>query len=131
MSIGTLLYSKLTSDSGVSALVSARVYAVILPNNAKKRSLLPAISYQRISNTEQNGTSTLRETRYQVDCWDDGYEGVQALADAVKSALEEWADTDQSPSVKMCRVIGELDDYEADTGLYRDSIDVMCTTMGD
>ena len=127
MRLGTLLYSKLTGDSGVSALVSTRVYPVLMPQSPT----LPAVSYQRISNTEQDGTSTLRETRYQVDCWDDGYEGVQALADAVKSALEEWMDTDQSPSVKMCRVIGELDDYEAETGLYRDSIDIMCLTMGD
>lgn len=127
MSIGTLLYSKLTADSDVSDLVSARVYAVLLPQSPT----MPAISYQRISNTEQNGTSTLRETRYQVDCWDDGYEGVQALASAVKSALEEWMDTDQSPSVKMSRVIGEVDGYESETKLYRVSIDIMCVTMGD
>lgn len=127
MTIANLVYSKLSGDAGVSALVSARVYPVILP----QAPTLPAVSYQRISNTEQNGTSSLRETRYQVDCWDDDFAGVQSLADAVKAALEEWIDRDQSPGVAMARVIGEFDDYEPETDLYRVSVDVMVNTLGD
>ena len=127
MTIANLIYAQLTTDSGVSALVGTRVYHIILPQQEP----VPAISYQRISNSEQDGTSSLRNTRYQIDCWDNDYTGVQSLADAVKAAMEEWADADQTPSVKMCRVIGELETFENDTKLYRVSIDVMCTTMGD
>lgn len=127
MTIANLLYSRLSTETGVAALVSTRVYPVLMPQSPT----LPAISYQRISNTEQDGTSTLRVTRYQVDCWDDDYAGVQTLADAVRGALEEWTDTNQSPAVKMTRVVGEIDDYESETGLYRVSIDVMCNTSGE
>lgn len=127
MTIANLLYAKLAADSGVSTLVSTRIYPVILPQDPT----VPAISYQQISNTEQDGTSTIRETRYQVDCWDDDFAGVESLADAVRAALEEWTDTDQTPRVKMCRVVGGYHDYENDTALYRNSIDVMCTTTGE
>lgn len=124
MSVGTLLYSQLTGTSGVAALAGTRVYPLNLPQTPT----LPAISYQRVSNTEQNGTSTLRTTRYQVDCWAESYSAVQSLASAVKGALEEWT---SGPSVKMTEVINEIDDYEPDSALYRVSIDVYCTTNGD
>lgn len=124
MSIATLLYSQLVGTSGVTALVGTRVYPVTLPQTP----VLPAISYQRVSNTEQNGTSTLRTTRYQVDCWAVSYSAVQGLAAAVKTALEEWT---SGSSVKMTEVINEIDDYEPDSGLYRVSIDMYCTTNGD
>ncbi len=127
MTIAHLVYAKLAGNSGVAALVSTRIYPVILPQDPTT----PAISYQRISNTEQDGTSTLRETRYQVDCWDDDFSSVQSLADAVRTALEEWTDTDQTPRVKMARVVGEFDTFEGETGLYRASIDVMCNTSGE
>lgn len=127
MTIAALLHARLAADSGVSALVGTRIYPVILP----QKPTVPAISYQQISNTEQDGTSTLRETRYQVDCWDDGYAGVESVGDAVRAALEEWTDTDQTPRVKMCRVIGGFTGYENETALYRVSVDVMCNTSGE
>jgi hypothetical protein len=127
MTIGALLYAGLVADSGVSTLVGTRIYPVFMPPSPT----MPAVSYQRISNTEQAGTSTLRVTRIQVDCWDDDFDGVQALAAAVKGALEEWTDTDQIPAVKMSQVVGEFDTYESETGLYRVSIDVLCNTIGD
>ena len=127
MSIGTLLYSHLSADAGISALVGTRIYPVQMPQTPT----LPAISYGRISNTAQFGTTNVRETRYQVDCWAASYASVQSVAMAVKAALEEWTDTDQTPAVKMAWVFSELDDYEAETELYRVSIDIMCVTTGD
>lgn len=124
MSIGTLLYGRLAGDSGVAALVGTRVYPMMLPQTPT----LPALSYQRVSSTEQNGTTTLRTTRYQVDCWAESYSVGQSLASAVKTAMEEWT---SGPSVMMTEVINEIDDYEPDSGLYRVSIDVYCTTNGD
>lgn len=127
MSIGTALYSALTGDSTIAGLVSTRVYPVFLPQTPT----LPAISYGRVSSTEQMGTTALRETRYQIDCWATSYAGAQALATAVKAAMEEWTDTDQTPGVKMARVANEIDDYESETELFRVSIDILCVTTGD
>ena len=127
MTIANLLYSKLAGTTAVSTIVSTRIYPVIMPQDPT----VPAISYQQISMTEQDGTSTLREQRYQVDCWDDDFAGVQTLGDAVQAALEEWTDTDQTPRVKMSRIVGSYHDYENETGLYRVSFDVMCNTSGE
>jgi len=73
----------------------------------------------------------MREARYQIDCWAEDYPDSQSLAAAVKAALEEWTDTDQSPAVKMCRVVDEGDLYEDDPQINRVVIDVMLNTIGD
>lgn len=127
MSIYSVLRGRLTTASGVSALVDTRVYPLLLPQTPT----YPALTYQRISNTAQNGSTALRQSRWQVNCWAETYVGAEALAAAVKAALEEWTDTDQATQVKMGRVVNELDDYDDEADVYRVMIDVMLDTIGD
>ena len=87
MSLETGLYTALTGDAGVSALVGTRIYPEIMPQGVT----YPAISYQRISTTRTNmlsGVDDFTQVRVQVDCWDDSYSGVKALSAAVKSAID-------------------------------------------
>jgi len=128
MSIGTLIYTQLAADSGVSTLVSTRIYPDILP----QRPSVPAMTYTRISNSPQLGTSSLRRSRYQLDCWDLTADGSEALASAVKSAMEEHHDQDQTPGILMAEVDNEIGPTrDEETELYRVIIDVLCITNGD
>lgn len=127
MSIATLLYNRITGHAGTSALIGTRCYPVLLP----QRVSYPAVSYQRISNTETRGSSNIRETRYQVDCWAQTYAGTDALGIQVKSALEEYTTLSGGFDIKMARVSNELDDYDDQTDIYRLSIDVILVTTGD
>lgn len=126
MSIGVLLRNRLASG-GVAALVSARVYPVLLPQTPT----YPAISYQRISNSGTNGSTALRESRWQVNCWAATYAGAVSLSEAVKAAMEEHTDVSQTPGIKYSRIVNEFDDYDPDTEIYRVILDVMLTTTGD
>ena len=130
MSVATLLRSRLTTVA--SALVSTRVYPNVLPQSPTYM----ALTYQRISSTGQKGSSTLRDSRFQVDCWGEYYDSVGVLAATVKTALEEWHNNSATPGVLWAVVVNELDDFEPDAkvpsrGIYRVSIDVMLTTIGD
>lgn len=127
MTISSLFKAALFGNSGVTNLVGTRIYPLLLPQFP----IYEAISYQRISNTEQNGSTALRETRYQINCWGETYAETQGLAAAVKVALEEYTDTDQTPGIKMSRIVNELDDYDSDAKVYRTIIDVMLVTTGD
>jgi hypothetical protein len=110
MTIASLLQSRLANDEDVEALVSTRVYPLILP----QKPVYPAISYQRISSTgtQHAGTS-------------------YALAAAVKVCLEEWHEVDETPGVSWARVVNELDDYDDESKTYRIIVDVILHTTGD
>lgn len=130
MSIASLLHERLAGEAG--ALVGTRVYPHRLPQPPTYR----AITYQRISSSGQDGSSTLRETRFQLDCWSQTYEGVVELATAVKTAMEEWHDVSETPGVLWARVVNEIDDADPEAttpgqGIYRVMVDVMLTTEGD
>lgn len=127
MTIGTLVYAVLAGAGAIAAQTDARVYPLLLPQSPT----YPAITYQRISNTGQQGSTAIRETRYQINCWSDSYKGAQDLATAVKGVLEEHTDTDQTPAIKMTLVVNELDDYDPDAEVYRVIIDVILVTSGD
>jgi len=127
MTIATLLRAALTGDTAVAAIVSTRIYPVKLPQTPTYE----AISYARVSNTERNGSTALRETRFQINCWADTYIKAGALAAAVKTALEGYTNTSQTPGIKMALVVNELDDYDDEVKVYREIVDVILTTTGD
>lgn len=134
MTIAALLKAGLAADSGITAIVGTRIYPLVLSDN---NPTLPAITYQRISNTAQKGTSDLRESRWQFSCWSkrreggNGYQESQQLAAAVKTFLEEFNSTAQTPGIKQTLVVNENDDYDDEAKVYRVIIDVILYTTGD
>jgi hypothetical protein len=87
MSLETGLYTAITSDGTVAALVSTRVYPEFMPQGVT----YPAITYQRVSTVRTqllSGIDNFTQVRVVVDCWDSSYSGAKALADAVKNALD-------------------------------------------
>lgn len=117
MSINTRLFSRLSSDAGVSALVFAsgiyRIYPVLLPQD----SAYPAISYQNISNNPINhlsGESNQQNDRVQIDCWAETNDQAHAMADAVKLAMQGSANNFKA--IRLTRI--DLP-YDNDTKLFR------------
>ena len=127
MSVATLLRAGLAEDSGIAAIVSTRIYPLLLPQTPT----LEAITYQRISSTGQNGTSERKESRWQINCWAATYGETVALAAAVKSFVEEWHDVSETPGIDFARVVNELDDYDDVADVYRSILDIMLHTTGD
>ena len=92
MAIEALLYSILTADPGVSALVGLRVYPLVVPQEVD----LPAIAYQTISGRPDytleppGGRVMLNRARIQLTCQGSTYAEAKGLALAVRSALSGY-----------------------------------------
>ena len=87
MSIETTLYTTLTGDAGVSALVSTRVY----PNPAPEGASKPLVSYFVVSGTRITtipGVGDATRKRVQINCHANTYSSAKAVAAAVIAALE-------------------------------------------
>jgi len=109
------IYTLLSGDALISALVSTRIYPVILPQNVT----LPAITYSRISGGQINsfsGYSNLENPRIQIDVWGVTYASVQALAALVHTAMD-------GATTFGALLESDMDFYEDDTLIYRVSMD--------
>lgn len=115
MNIQETIYEHLTTNAGLVALVSTRVYPAVLP----QRPTLPALTYQRISGVPEYSHSgrALMQSRFQISCWAATYAGAIALATAVKAAMDTFPD--------VAFIEGHSEMYEPETSVYHIPVDVM------
>lgn len=110
MNVEQQLYSVLAADVPVAALVATRIYPLLMPQGVT----LPSISYQRVATApveDLEGTQNHEWVRVQVDCWDNDYAGVKALAAAVRTALQV--------TPVYGKLLSEIDDYDSEEKLFR------------
>ncbi len=115
MAIGEDVYSELSSDAGLTALVSTRIYPTWLPQNAT----MPAISYTQISERVQQtieGEVALRNHMYQFDIWSNTYSGAQTIATALLTAMA-------AASLFKSYRLGQTETYEPEIDIHRISVD--------
>lgn len=125
MTIEKDIYYILTNNAAVSALVSNRVYPLLLP----QRWTLPAITYQRVSGdraANYSGASGRARPRFQIDCWADDYDGAKDLADKVRLCLDGYkGDINTETDVGGIHLEGDRDIYEDNTDIVRVTMDFM------
>lgn len=115
----TELRTLLTGNAGVAALVSTRVYPVVLPQNTT----MPAIVYQELrsdSLVQADGDTGARRGRFMLSCWASSYGGTKSLAAAVLAAVNGVA----SGSLMRIAADAMRDDYDQETGMYRQIIEL-------
>lgn len=115
MSLGAIIYNRLSTYAPLVTLNAKRVYPLVVPQRLQSGS---AIAYQVISTVDVDGHNKLRESRLQVRCWQDTYDEAQTLASSVELALIGYADKDQSPQLLNTQLLNKLDDYEDDGERY-------------
>lgn len=116
MSVQNDLYTALSGDAGLSALVGTRIYPVRVPQSPA----YPLVSYMRVSNSHVNslsGSSGLDNSRYQFDVYSDTYASANSVADAIIAAM---ATATTYKSILLSRI--DLD-HDLDVDKYRITID--------
>jgi hypothetical protein len=87
VSLEATLFSALSGDGGVAALVVARIY----PGVAPEGSTYPYITYDVVAETSFNRMADAPDKErkvFQISCWSDDYDEALAVRDAAKAALE-------------------------------------------
>src|SRR4030067_1656130 len=114
MPIESALYSRLTAVSGVTALVSTRIYPNAIPQNIS----LPAIAYQIIS-TDRNyrhaGQSNMALPRIQITVEAASYSSAVAVCAAIRAALSGYKGTVGTVVIGGIFLETEYEGYNMDT----------------
>jgi hypothetical protein len=123
------IYATLAADSGVSAIVAARIYPLMIPQTSyTETTKFPCIVYSIDSKSRQvrfDGTDTLVSASLSVECYATTYSQAQSLAAAVRSVLVDFSGVmtgggspqSQTP-VQSIFVESEDDTLAAEPGVY-------------
>jgi hypothetical protein len=97
-SIDTAIGARLAGYAGLSALVSTRIYH----DEAKQNGVIPYVTFICVDDLPIHSMGTmhsLRDTRYQVDCWASSKSEARAIAVQVELALDNYSGTSDSVSI--------------------------------
>lgn len=119
MTVEEALYTHLTDDAGVAALVSARVYPLVAPQDVAR----PYLVYQRISTPRvrsHSGPSGLAHPRFQITAVASTYGSARSLANAVRAALDGYSGAmGDAPGVQTAGFLdNEAENYLDDIPAY-------------
>lgn len=92
MNEGRAIYTILTEDAGVSAVVGTRVY----PQVAAQGAAFPFVVYVLQDNTPsdtKSGVSTLDEIRYDIVAAAETYTALSSLTERIRLALDRYSGT--------------------------------------
>lgn len=127
MTINEALYGYLSGYAGLVALIATRAYSLVAPQNVTK----PYVRFQRIDTPREyshQGYSGLAHPRFQFSVFAETPESAKAVVDQVRTALQGYVGTmggSGGVTVQAAMVVDERDNYEPDTKLYREDIDVI------
>ena len=117
--IANNLYTYLAAQSGITNIVSTRIYPIILP----QKPTYPAISY---SDDDNNYTESFAgqtdhvQSIFQLNGWAKTYAGATTLGAAISTALKNASGSFGGITIQRCTVIsGPITVYEDSIEAYR------------
>ena len=112
------LYSRLTNDAGVFALVGLRVYPQVIPQDAA----YPAIAYERLTGEHirsLTGSSQAANPRYELTCWGATRNSAKSVSEAVRGCLDGYVGTVGGVKIMKCILEDDSDNLEQTAGADR------------
>ena len=120
MAIETELVDLLTGDAGIAAVVAARVYPLVLPQNPT----LPAIVYQEVrglARAAADGDTGQRESRFLVSWWASSFAAIKVGKGLMLGLLSGYS----GGSISRIEMDGIRDDYDPETGRFRQLVELL------
>ena len=125
------LFTKLTTTSAITSIVSTRVFPVFLP----EKTTLPAIVYIRVSTEgallSHSGSSGIMTSEFEVGCYAKDLATAKNLALTVRKTFSGFSGTVSGVKIHRASVDNEFDEYDFDTGLYTIPVEVYLTHKED
>ena len=108
--IGDVVYSLLSNDATVSALVSTRIY----PSLAIENVVYPYIVYENTGNTptdDKDGVSSLDTLAYDIEIYTETLADSNTLGVAVRNVLDRYAGTVNTKVIQSVKYNNENSGY--------------------
>ncbi len=116
------LFSRLTNDSAVTAVLGSRFYPVKLPQGY----IAPACLYRRIDEVPvhaQGTSATAMSARIQFDVFAKTFAEAKNAINKIRESLDALDSTVAGVRIYGILYISQIDFYEDDTELFRTSAD--------
>lgn len=123
MNIEDGLYDYLKNNVGVSAIVASRIFPLVMA----QKTTLPAITYQTSSlkpDRNMGGNTGRMTATIQLNAWAETYTEVKSLAEALRSALNDYSGAMGSDTIRRSGVESETDGWDEETGFFRVSMQI-------
>jgi hypothetical protein len=117
MNEGKAIYSILTTDSAVSAIVSSRVYPQIAAQGAAFPFVVYVINDITPSDTK-SGVSTLDEVRYEILAISENYAEAADLNEKIRTALDRYTGTVAAVVIDSIQFTELETDYDTASETY-------------
>ena len=127
MQIEQAVLKELLADSGVTDLISERLYYVKAPQDVVK----PYVIFFKASGPREyshDGVSALARPRFQFSCFATTYYEAKQIAEAIRAAIEAFNGImggAGGAEVGSCFCINESDIYEDNTQLFHVAVDYL------
>jgi hypothetical protein len=124
MTIEAGIYGILSAYAGLTALVSTRIYPLVLPQDCD----LPAVCYQLVSDVPEYILAKAvanQNARVQVNSYAITLDAAKSVAIQVKAAMVGYDGTIGSVAVRDITIANEQDLYESDLDIYNLTVDFM------
>lgn len=117
--LGEILFTRLTSHAATTALVAGRVYPMTMPQEP----VLPAITYNEVSDDAEDGAGHIIRKRVRVIGWAESYAEAKAVGAAVLTALRGYKRVDTTPQLVAIQDDSRSDTFLPELTLYGDVIE--------
>lgn len=115
----SLLFDKLASEFGVTALVSTRIYPGAAPQANPGTLSAPFVTFFRVSGPPLNvatpGSTGDIQSRWQIECVAPTHAQAWSVAAAVFDALDGWRDLTLAPKVQSTLILDQRDAFASPT----------------
>ena len=120
MNAGNYIYAKLTATAGVTALVSTRIYPVLMPQEAAYPAIIYSVSNRPMDRSTKDRDADHDTATVSFSFWadiqfgQDAYTSLDAIDSAVRIALDYVAGTAGGVVVGACKYMGSEDVFSED-----------------
>ena len=120
MKAGNYIYSKLTATAGVTALVSTRIYPVVMPQDAAFPAIVYSVSNKPLDSNAKDRAAAHDTAIVTFNYWadvkygQDGYTALDSIDVAVRTAIDFVTGTAGSVTVEGCKFLGSEDMFSED-----------------
>lgn len=111
------IYNILSNTTAITDIVSTRIYPSTIPQGE----ILPAVTFQRITNSPEDskdGVSTLDVITVDVDSFGKTLSELKTLTEAIRTALDRFSGTRVGIVIDSIRFVTDRDVYEQSKEVY-------------